>query len=398
VDFVTGRSISVGFHRPAQALANSGQAWLLWRLHFTWVGLVLMAVGVGVLWQRRNWALLAFTLGAALLQQLFNLFYAIGDILVYYIPLYLMAAIWCGFAVSAIAGSLGAEASPTTQPPAESAGERVAASPATPPSSTAPSLGLLLALACFLLPIWLVRDYHPRLDQSTATAARQRWDAILSAGPPADAILVSNDRDEMAPLFYIQWVEGAATGLTGLFPLIRPGVDFADIGATVESALRKSGDRPIYLIKPMPGLEAKFALAPAGDPLVHVEGPAAVRPPLAPVDAAYGPLHLLGYDWSVEGDTLSLALYWSVVTTPDADYTTTVQLFDGQGEKVAQDDRAAGGVYYPTSLWKPGEVLVDQHSLTLPPGQTPTELLINLYRPADLTSLAPPLILPFKVE
>jgi hypothetical protein len=398
VDFVTGRSISVGFYDPAQALAQSGLAWTLWRIHFTPVGLVLMVVGLGVLWQRRNWPLLALTVGTVVLQQLFNWFYAIGDILVYYIPLYLMAAIWCGFAVSAIAGSWAPEAELAPSPPADEAGQRASSSAAGSSSSAAPSLGVWLAVACFLLPFWLVRDYYPRLDQSTATAARQQWEEILAADPPADAILISNDRNEIVPLFYLQWVEDRGKGLTGLFPLIKPGADFADIGATVATALRHAGDRPLYLIKPMPGLEARFELTPANDPLVRIEGPATTGPPLTPVDLPYGPLHLLGYDWLNEGDGILITLHWLVVETPGADYTTTVQLFDAQGEKVAQDDRPAGGVYYPTRLWKPGEVLVDRHSLTLPTGQRPTELLVGLYQPSDTTPLAPPLVLPISEE
>ncbi|RIK36860.1 MAG: hypothetical protein DCC55_26015 [Chloroflexi bacterium] len=387
VDFITGRSISVGFYSPAQALANAGLAWTLWRIHFTWVGLVLMAVGLAGLWQRRNWTLLVLTAGTAILQQFFNLFYAIGDILVYYIPLYLMGAVWCGFAVHAIANMLApAPAQATTK-----------ADTRRPPP-TAPSLGFWLALACFILPIWLVRDYYPRLDQSTATGARRMWATILAAAPPSDAILVSNDRNEIAPLFYIQWVEGQATGLTGLFPLIKPEAEFADIGATVETALQRGGDRPIYLIKPMPGLEAKFALAPANDPLVRVDGLAAGRPPAKPVDTAYGPLRLLGYDWTEAGNTATITLYWSAVSSPDDDYTTTIQLFDAQGEKIAQDDGPPGGVYYPTSLWKPGEVLVDRHQLALPPGQRATELLVAMYTPADLTQLAPPLVFPLNSE
>jgi hypothetical protein len=45
VDFVTGRSISVGFYRWDEALAYLPQAWTLWRLHFTWTGLVLLIAG-----------------------------------------------------------------------------------------------------------------------------------------------------------------------------------------------------------------------------------------------------------------------------------------------------------------------------------------------------------------
>jgi hypothetical protein len=382
VDFVTGRSISVGFYRWDEALAYLPQAWTLWRLHFTWTGLVLLIAGLYALWRRRTWPLFSLTVGYALLQQIFNLFYAIGDILVYYIPLYLMGAIWCGIAVHGLAVSF-------SPPPA--APDTAAEPPSAPAAAPGISLGVIAALACFLLPFWLLRDYSVRLDQTDAVAARQMWAAIEAADPPAEAILISNDRNEIVPLFYLQAVEGKLLGRTGLFPLMQPGPAFADIGATVETALQQGAGQPVYLIKPMPGLETKFQLTVATPPLVQVEGPAARQPPAQEVDAPFGPLRLLGYDWQVLTDTVEIVLHWSVVDPLPADYTTTVQLFDAPGNKVAQSDQPPGGRYYPTSLWKPGERLVERHRLTLPAESQPTKLLVGMYQGAALTPLAPSL-------
>ena len=61
-----------------------------------------MGLGVFLLVRRRNWSVLAVTLLYVVIQQLFNLFYNIGDILVYYIPLYLVGAIWVGFAAAGL--------------------------------------------------------------------------------------------------------------------------------------------------------------------------------------------------------------------------------------------------------------------------------------------------------
>ena len=111
---------------------------------------------------------------------------------------------------------------------------------------------------------------------------------------------VSNDRNEIVPLFYLQAVENRAKGNTGLFPLIAPDARFADIGTTVQTALDAGAsvqpNQPVYLIKPMDGLEARFALEPATPPLVQVTGAAAAAKPAIASDAVYGPLRLLGYD------------------------------------------------------------------------------------------------------
>jgi hypothetical protein len=383
VDFVTGRSIAVGFYTVDRALANLNQAWLLWRIHFTWVGLLLMAGGLVALWRQQNWPVLVLTVAYLLIQQLFNLFYAIGDILVYYIPLYLTGAIWCGFAVNALATMAG--------PANQATDERSAGRPAL-------SVGLVVALACFLLPLSNLRNSYPQLDQSTATASAEQWQKLLAAQPPGDAILVSNDRNEIVPLFYLQAVEGQAEGMVGLFPLIKPGDAFKDIGATVESALRLGRGRPVYLIKPMPGLEVKFALKPAADPLVRVIGQAAAGQPAVPVDVRFGPLQLVGYDWEQTGDSALVALYWRVITAPANDYTTTVQLFDAQNEKLAQDDRSPGGVYYPTSAWKPGETLREVHPLALAAQSRPASLLVGMYAGPDLTPLAAPLVIDLQAK
>lgn len=391
VAFVTGQSISVGFYDWAAAWARLPLAGTLWLLHFTWVGLVLMAAGLYQMIQQRQRALLVLTATYALLQQIFNLFYAIEDILVYYIPLYLIGAIWCGFAVHGLAtGFARAEERPAT------------AAQAGPVSG----FGILLGLICFLLPIGLLRDYYPRLDQSGAMAARQQWEAILAADPPADAILISNDRNEIVPLFYLQAVEARGRGLTGLFPLIQPGPTFATLGATVTHAWHQRGDQPVYLIKPMPGLEIKFDLQPAASPLVQVVGLAAKDAPHYPVNAEIGPVQLLGYDWQRTSapltttltTTVALALHWAVVQPLDTDYTTTVQLFDENGDKLAQEDQPAGGVYYPTSHWQVGDRLVERHELQWPADSAPARLLIGLYTGPDLRQLAPPLELPTPQE
>src|SRR5690606_1628640 len=163
--------------------------------------------------------------------------------------------------------------------------------------------------------------YYPRLDQSNATGAHQQWEAILAAEPPSNAILISNDRNEIVPLFYLQAVEGRGRDLTGLFPLIHPGPAFATLRATVEYAWQQRSEQPLYLIKPMPGLEIKFELQPAESPLVQVVGMATTQPPQYPLEAEIGPLQLLGYDWQRTStpltDTVALALHWAVLQPLD---------------------------------------------------------------------------------
>lgn len=377
--FMSGRSISVGFRSVGDAAAQIGFAVTQWRLHFTWLGLLLMGAGLYNLFAQRRWDVLTLTLIYAVIQQLFNLFYAIGDIYVYYIPLYFMGAIWAGFGVHWLASAhwlKGYRAAPGNQ-------------------ATNPAANFLLPLVLLLLPFYLVRTYLPQVNQADAAGARVRWEEILNAQPPANAILISNDRNEIVPLFYLQNVEGRATKMAGLFPLIAADARFADVGATIETALAVGAGRPVYLIKPMPGLEARFDLAARTSPLVEVVGAAAAPTALVAINRTLGPLTLLGYATEAQGADLLVTLQWRVDARLAADYTTTVQLFDANMQKVGQDDRAPGGLFYPTSLWKPGERLIVRHAISLD-GQTATAMLVGMYTGADIELLAPPLEIDFE--
>ncbi|MCB9159682.1 MAG: DUF2723 domain-containing protein [Caldilineaceae bacterium] len=431
VDFVTGRSISVGFLGPGAALARLGEAFTLWRIHYNWPGLVLLTVGLGVLIARRERGILALTVPFLVLQQLFNLFYAIDDILAYYIPLYVIGAIWIGFAAEFMAGGvergLQAADSPKEQPHDGDAGpvEDADVAPAVDSSAALPSAAtvadgttadtppaldddakreadsrqlyaLIVFVVLMLLPLRLFNSYRSVLNQADVHTARAQWDAILAAQPPDDAILVSNDRNEIVPLFYLQYVEGRRPGSTGIFPLIKPGPEFADIGATLDTTLARAGAQPVYLVKPMDGLEVKFALEARTPPLVQVTGPAQTGAPGVSVRQPYGPLTFVGYDLTQEGDRWTVVLHWQVDAPLAADYTTSVQLFDADGAKLAQDDKRPGGAFYPTSLWKPGELLMDGHTLVSDGGAVPTELLVTMYAGPELTPLAAPLRLPLQ--
>ena len=232
---------------------------------------------------------------------------------------------------------------------------------------------------------------HDRSRDATA----QAWDALLAQPIPQDAILITNDRDEMMPQWYLKYVEGRRADLTGLFPLIQPGPEWADVGAVTDQALRSG--RPAYLLKPMAGLEVRFNLAPEGA-LVRVTGPATTISPAQVAGQTFGgAIRLAGYDVAPDalkpGGAAEIALHWQPLTRLNTNYTTFVHLVDANGDKIAQSDHRSGGVYYPTSLWKPGETLIDKHTLALPAdlGPAPYKIVVGLYdSAADLQHLGEP--------
>jgi hypothetical protein len=204
------------------------------------------------------------------------------------------------------------------------------------------------------------------VDQSGNTRARARWEEILTEPLPPDAVLVSNDRNNMMPMWYFQYVDGVRQDLLGLFPLITP--DYPTLGHVVDLALGTG--RPLYLIKEMPGIDVKVQTVAEG-PLWRVLGPAVEGEPEFSHDASLADaVALVGYDLSPQsprpGEALGVSLYWEALQPLEDQYHTFAHLLDAQGQKVAQSDRQPGGVYYPTTLWRPGERLRDDHTLTIP--------------------------------
>jgi len=222
----------------------------------------------------------------------------------------------------------------------------------------------LLILASLPLGL-LMRNYH-EVDRSDDLRARQFWEALLTEPIPQGAILVSNDRNEMMPLWYLQQVEGVRTDLLGLFPLIVP--EYADIGRLLDSLFGLG--RPVYLIKEMPGLEIKYQLRKVNS-LVEILSPAVTGEPDYPRNLLLGEaLELIGYDQKPHspgpGEELRVTLYWRPRRALEGVYSSYLHLVNKEGQAMAQSDHQPGGVYYPTSLWKEGEIIRDEHILTIP--------------------------------
>lgn len=81
-------------------------------------------------------------------------------------------------------------------------------------------------------------------------------------------------------------------------------------------------------------------------------------------------VELHGYDLAPQGaapgEDLELALYWRAVTTLPTNYNVFVHLVDAEGRIVAQGDGPPLAGFRPTVSWRPGEVFVDEHTITLP--------------------------------
>jgi 4-amino-4-deoxy-L-arabinose transferase-like glycosyltransferase len=98
-------------------------------------------------------------------------------------------------------------------------------------------------------------------------------------------------------------------------------------------------------------------------------------------------IQLLGYEWQYEGSGLRLRLFWRAVEAVDVDYSVFVHWRRG-GQEVAQSDSYPAQGYYPTHLWRPGDIVLDDHTLTAStaPGEGDS-ISVGLYSLETMTRL-----------
>lgn len=94
---------------------------------------------------------------------------------------------------------------------------------------------------------------------------------------------------------------------------------------------------------------------------------------------------LVGYDLQRSGaHSLRVRLWWQALQPPPVDYTVFVHLV-APGGLIAQDDAQPARGYYPTTAWRSGDIVVDEHILALPEHVDPAAYLaVGLY---DLRTL-----------
>ena len=163
-------------------------------------------------------------------------------------------------------------------------------------------------------------------------------------------------------------------------------------GVTVQGrpalAVFSAGDLPLPDSLDLEDYAAAFdALATPDLPLAF---PALEPQPPSRLDADFGGKLLLeGAELEAAaslrpGDALRLTLYWRALDRTGADYTVTNQAYGSGGVVAAQKDAVPVCGRRPTARWRPGEPVVDAHTLTInegtPPGVYP--LYTALYDPA----------------
>jgi hypothetical protein len=216
-------------------------------------------------------------------------------------------------------------------------------------------------------------------DWSTYNCGR----ALLTLPLPQDAAVVGL-LGETTLLRYFQMAQG-------LRPDVLPVTADAEADRLAAVAQLLAEGRAAYLTRELAGAPERYSLTAEG-PLVRV-WPAGASQPAAlaqAVDVPFGPsVRLVGYSLepvpAQDATWLRLQLAWQVEAPVSEELKVSARLLYADGQVVASHDQVPVHWAYPTTAWRPGEIVVDAYDFALPPGSDAGSLtpLVILYRSAD---------------
>jgi hypothetical protein len=321
-------------------------------------GLAAGLVGLAALLRRRSGQWLGVTF---IVYVTFNLFYRVADIQVFFIPAFLIWAVWIGAAAGWLMGRLERLLAPGWQP------------------LVSPAVVLLLATQ----PALLLAHNFASMDRSDDWAVYD-YGLDVMRQPLEPGAAVVGILGETTLVRYFQ----AAHGLrTDLLPV---AADREDERLAAVDRLLNEG-RAVYLARELPGAAGRWSLSAAG-PLIRVQAQPMQTPPKTqfPAGETLIPgLTLHGYSLSrpprhAGPPPLRLSLAWYVQAPIPRELKVSARLLDAAGAPVAQADAVPVHFAYPTPAWRTGEYILDVYDLDLPVSLPPGDYspLVILYDPA----------------
>jgi hypothetical protein len=295
----------------------------------------------------------------------FNLFYQVTDIEVFFIPVFLVWATWSGVGATFLL--------------------RIASGLKL---TTWRTILIVIILAIFIFVIFQnIQATRPLLAERNTWQVHDYGLDILQqplAGPSALVGILG----EMTLVRYFQQTENQRPDLETVAADLE-----ADRLAAVEKLLNQG--KSVYLTRELPGAPERWSLGAVG-PLIRVNPEPVTELPTdatTTLNQAVTPaITLLGYNLSRPPHTgpgpapLRLTLFWRLDAPLSLDLKVSARLLNQAGELVApQVDAVPVHFAYPTTAWRPGEIVSDVYDLALPIDTPPGQymLLLIWYDPAQ---------------
>ena len=355
------------FDNPFGAERGAGFYLSLFLDQFGPLGLLAGLLGLGVLRRRHARSLTGV---AFVTYGVFNLFYRVADIQVFFIPPFLIWAIWMGVGVGWLLTRL--------------ASTRMGRWP-----WLRRSLLSLIVLLFAGQPLVLIWPDLPALDRSDDWEVHD-YGLDIMRQPLEPRATIVGILGETTLVRYFQAAEGLRPDLL----LVAADQESRRL-ATVAHLLDRR--RAVYLTRPLPGAPDRWSLSAVG-PLIRVnrepilEAPDTsflIGTPLTPEITLHGyvvsrpPTHH-------RLPPLRLTLAWQVTAPLTRELKVSARLYPTgalptEAPPIAQTDAVPVHFAYPTTAWRSGEFITDVYDLTLPPDLPPGDYtpLIILYDPAQ---------------
>ncbi len=284
--------------------------------------------------------------GLALLTYLpFNLFYNVSDIEVFFIPIFLIWAVWSGLGVAYILRLIARLTKPWRM-----------------------ALTSLVLLGCLFMVGQLWQTGYTVVSQKYSWQVHDYGvDMLRQPFSKTQPSTIVGLVGEMTLLRYFQQTDNQ-----------RPEVETvaadleADRIAAVERLLNQG--KAVYLTRELPDAAGRWSLSAVG-PLIQVNPtpittlPNAITSLNQPVTPE---ITLAGYTVSRVPHTgagyapVRLTLYWQAEAPIPADLKVSARLLAPNGEVAAVVDAIPVHFAYPTSVWRLGEIVADVYDLPLP--------------------------------
>ncbi len=224
---------------------------------------------------------------------------------------------------------------------------------------------LFLVAVIVIYGLATVDDYYPKAPWNKVAANLARY------ADPADLVLMEIYRDDFTMDYYIDTMLATETPRKSL------RMWREDRAADYPDQLISEIDRynTVWLVHWSPDLSAFGFLQQTGHvqtaemSVDHIGNSLDVYrfdrvPPESEAVGAFANGMTLRMD-DVDSTDARVDLWWSVDQPVGVDYTTSVFLFDGGGQLVAQNDGFPFNGERPTTTWSGGEVVYDPHPLDL---------------------------------
>jgi hypothetical protein len=258
--------------------------------------------------------------------------------------------------------------------------------------ATVLTLAIAFTIGRTAIDYFIIWPTTPGLHFTFSTAERIQAEAI--AALPLDAAAYLSPADASRPIYEFLWQDQPrARSFNGRRCTVAPRqADRETVWLIASNEDKRSRDR---LTRLYPQLKSKVLWALEGTKMVNqlsIQAGTTAQIPTSTLGLVGDTMQLRDYqllEAPAPGGKLRSQLIWEAVAPAADNWTEALHLLDAAGQVVAQDDRQPCDNSYPTTSWQPGELIVEDRSIDLPPDLPPGNYTLSVvwYRASDNTRL-----------